>query len=86
MNKLSKVRKLRCWVCFALTLVLSGCLPGPRYTRPPTVADTAPAFIRSATLREAGIAADAEPELSRWWERFADPVTVQLVERVLDES
>ena len=92
MNKLSKVSKrnqrsqIRFWIYFALTLVLSGCLPGPRYTRPPTVADTAPAFIRSAALREAGIDADAEPELSRWWERFADPVTVQLVELALENN
>ena len=66
-----------------LTLLLSACLPGPRYTRPPTVADTAPTFVHASALTEAGIDAQAEPQLSRWWERFADSVTVELVELAL---
>ena len=95
MDKLSKVSKInrtsqrsmiRFWAWFALMLVLNGCLPGPRYTRPATVVDTSSAFIRSAALREAGIDAHAEPELSRWWEGFADPVTVQLVELALENN
>lgn len=70
----------------ALTILLSACLPGPRYTRPPTVADTAPSFVHSAALAEAGIDASAEPQLSRWWERFADSATTQLVELALENN
>ena len=70
----------------ALTILLSACLPGPRYTRPPSVADTAPSFVHAAALAEAGIDANAEPRLSRWWEQFADPVTVQLVELALENN
>lgn len=84
--KTLSISKARLLGGFALIFLLNGCLPGPRYTRPATVADTATTFVRSTALQEAGIDAQAEPRLSRWWERFADPVTVQLVELALENN
>jgi len=62
-------------------LLAGGCMIGPEYERPKTMAETATRFVHAD-----GRAPDAnEPQVvDRWWERFGDPVTADLVRRALD--
>ncbi len=60
--------------------VLSGCMVGPDYSRPKTVAVDGDEYVwASGHLRDI----NSLPEMYRWWENFADPVTASLVEEAL---
>lgn len=67
----------------AAAALVSGCKVGPDYSRPETPAETAPAFVN---------APDPVPEVNavetddRWWERFGDPTTAELVREALENN
>jgi outer membrane protein, multidrug efflux system len=72
-------RRLLC--SLGCVLLAGGCMIGPDYERPKTMAETATRFVHAD-----GRAPDTnEPQgPDRWWERFGDPVTADLVRRALD--
>lgn len=71
-------------ICYLLSigllLVSAGCMVGPGYKRPQTVADTAEGYFYAGRhLRDANDDAGA----GKWWERFADDTTTVLVREAL---
>ena len=63
--------------------IISGCTVGPDYTRPQTIAENAKGYINAdKSLQDANIA----PETGRWWERFADQATIDLVQEALNNN
>ena len=63
-----------------MVLLTGGCLVGPDYERPETVAETAPGFVHAqAQAQDANQAEQVDP----WWGRFGDPVTADLVREAL---
>ena len=70
-------------LCVVSLLLLAGCLVGPDYERPETVADTAERFVNTdAPPQDIN---DVEPA-NRWWERFGDSVTADLVVETLKSN
>ncbi len=70
------VRALAAAAAFYGSLVLAGCTLGPDPEIPPaTAADQAPAFVNAPPSES------VPPD--DWWRHFADPPTVELVERAL---
>lgn len=70
-------------VSLAAALAMGGCLVGPDYSRPQTPADGAASFLNAS---EPSPDVNAVDGFDRWWERFGDPVTVELVEEVLESN
>jgi multidrug efflux system outer membrane protein len=70
------------WVALGLMGLTAGCMVGPKYKRPETVADRAGHFVnvpKAAEVNEVNV-----PD--EWWKRFGDPVTADLVTRALREN
>jgi multidrug efflux system outer membrane protein len=63
--------------------VLSGCMLGPDYERPETVAGEGRRFIRTPVE---WIDANDVVAIGRWWESFGDPVIGELVEEALEKN
>jgi len=61
-------------------LFICGCMVGPDYSRPKTLAETAQKYVYAD-----GNSADVnDPNaINRWWQNFADDVTVELVNEAL---
>ena len=77
-------RRVLVRICYllklGLLLVSAGCMVGPGYKRPQTVADTAEGYFYAGRhLRDANDDAGA----GKWWERFADDTTTVLVRKAL---
>ncbi len=67
----------------AICLLVSGCMVGPNYKRPQTTASTAPGYIYADRhSQDSNDVAGA----GRWWERFGDPTTTQLVSLALQNN
>ncbi|UCC22216.1 MAG: efflux transporter outer membrane subunit [Planctomycetota bacterium] len=64
-------------------IVLTGCMVGPDYERPQTTADTAAGYVYAGDYPKDCIDIDT---IDRWWERFADPVTTELVNQALNNN
>lgn len=65
------------------SLIFSGCLVGPKYSRPETAADTSEGFINTdGHIEDVNDAAFND----RWWESFGDPVTSELVREALEKN
>lgn len=81
------MRAQLCTICLLLSAcvvtMLAGCMVGPDYTRPQTIAETAHEYVYAGE-HPAG-ANDVRP-VGRWWERFGDPVTTQLVHQALENN
>ncbi len=61
----------------------AGCKVGPKYSRPETPAETSGAYFHAgANKQDVNDFADAD----RWWDRFGDPTTAQLVCRALENN
>jgi multidrug efflux system outer membrane protein len=71
-------------VFFVISCVMfSGCLVGPRYSRPETPAETSEAFFHAgANEQDVNDFTDAD----RWWEGFGDPTTAELVRQALENN
>jgi multidrug efflux system outer membrane protein len=67
----------------AICLVVSGCMVGPDYQRPQTLADTSEGYVYiSKHSPDSNDVADVD----RWWERFGDTTTTQLVSQALENN
>ena len=62
---------------------VAGCMVGPKYSRPKTAADESTGYVRS---REHSTDVNDLEQTNRWWERFGDPTTATLVEKVLENN
>lgn len=65
-----------------MSLISSGCIQGPDYQRPSTIADGTMDFIHSNTLSPESETDPNDP----WWLNFGDPVTTQLVQQALKNN
>jgi multidrug efflux system outer membrane protein len=84
-----------CALCSCGILTLGGCLVGPDYKRPETAAQTATNFVNAPKGVEdvnvpgepnQPVDANSIAEQDRWWMRFGDPVTVDLVNDALKNN
>lgn len=73
-------------------LLTSGCVVGPVYQRPPTVADGEEPFVNApgsgATVDPASLPASAPTSLddAPWWRSLGDPLTDRLVAEALESN
>ena len=67
-------------LCSVAALLLSGCLVGPGYVRPPVATETRWLESSDPAIRT------EPPETARWWEIFSDPILVRLVEMAYAEN
>ena len=75
------MRRLHCAVLFLVLSLAAGCTLGPDPERPHTAADEAGSFANAPLVE-----VSQEVDLSPWWKRFGDEVTVDLVELALAEN
>jgi multidrug efflux system outer membrane protein len=80
--------KKRFGAIFGLVLVLgavmlAGCMVGPDYSRPETVAQTDSGFFHAGNHDQDVNNLD---RLDRWWRRFGDTTTAVLVERAIENN
>ena len=73
----------RSWVTLGLLLPVAGCMVGPKYKRPETIAARVDRFA-NAPQETPDANEVAKPDL--WWERFGDPTTAELVKRALEQN
>lgn len=74
-------------ICLSLlaciVTMLAGCMVGPDYTRPQTVGETAHEYVYAGEHPQD--TNDVAP-VGRWWQRFGDPLTTQLVSVALENN
>ena len=64
-------------------LALTGCVVGPDYKRPQTIADAAPEYFYAGKhLQDPNNVWPA----GQWWQRFGDPTTTRLVTQALENN
>jgi NodT family efflux transporter outer membrane factor (OMF) lipoprotein len=74
---------LRVFLYSAIATMAGGCMMGPKYSRPKTPAETATTFVHAKeTVQDVN---DLQ-QMDRWWERFGDPVTADLVRQALESN
>ena len=73
------------WCLFtaSLTILLEGCMVGPKYSRPVTPAETVTGYVRVGENKQ--VIKDIE-SINQWWVRFGDPITSDLVRRALESN
>ena len=81
------MKKLSCSIFLVFfvfgILLLSGCMVGPKYSKPETAADTNDGFFNAGTHEQN--VTDFN-EVDSWWERFGDETTAELVRRALENN
>jgi len=75
--------KICCLLAAGFLTLLSGCMVGPKYSRPKTAADTNDGFFEAGSHIEDVNALD---RMHRWWERFGDKTTTELVLKALQNN
>ncbi len=70
-------------LCASVAVLATGCMVGPKYTRPETAADTNDGYFQAG---ESGIDVNDFGAAETWWQRFGDPVTVALVREMLENN
>ncbi|MBN2313335.1 MAG: efflux transporter outer membrane subunit [Sedimentisphaerales bacterium] len=76
------------WIIYALSLVVIslssvGCMVGPDYSRPETVAGQSDGFVHADGHNQD---VNDVNDMDRWWEQFGDPITVSLVREALEKN
>lgn len=77
------VRRYIRMLCLTAAVLTGGCMVGPDYSRPTTPADEATNFVNGS---------ESKPDVNevkpsgRWWERFGDPITAELVRDALERN
>lgn len=74
------IRSLILVICVFVVTTFSGCMVGPKYSRPMTAAETDFGFYHSADHKED---VNGLEIVDRWWEHFGDPVTASLVQEAI---
>ncbi|MHC4113898.1 MAG: efflux transporter outer membrane subunit [Planctomycetota bacterium] len=64
-------------------MMVCGCMVGPEFKRPVTLAETAKKYVYAD---EAFGDANGSGSISRWWERFGDSTTSELVHQALSNN
>ena len=73
-----------CWLFFALSITMfSGCMVGPNYSRPRTIADTSDGYFHAGKHNQD---VNDLSDVDRWWEGFGDPTTAILVQQMLENN
>lgn len=73
-----------CWLSLVVIFVGStGCMIGPDYSRPETVAETSDRFVHSGDHNRD---VNDVNDMDRWWEQFGDPITETLVREALEKN
>jgi multidrug efflux system outer membrane protein len=73
-----------CYMFLALSVaVLSGCMLGPKYSRPETVADSNEPYVHSGSRNRD---VNELEQIDNWWEQFGDPTTTALVRQTLENN
>jgi multidrug efflux system outer membrane protein len=70
-------------ICASVAILATGCMVGPKYSRPKTAADTNDGYFQAA---EPAIDVNDFGDTETWWRRFGDPVTVTLVREMLENN
>ena len=70
-------------IALAAVVCFSGCMVGPKYERPDTAAQTGDGFFYSGKHKQD---INELENIYRWWERFGDETTTQLVSRALENN
>ncbi len=66
-----------------VSVAVCGCMVGPDYQRPQTVAETAEGYIYAGEhLQDI----NGVGGIGKWWERFGDPTTTELVHQALTSN
>jgi len=74
-----------CFLSIFSLVVFSGCMVGPKYSRPESVADTADGFIHAG--KHSQDVNDIEQiGIDNWWVRFGDSTTSVLVRQALENN
>jgi multidrug efflux system outer membrane protein len=68
---------------YMLCVTLTGCMVGPEYSRPETAADTSDGYFHAGEHTED---VNDFADIDRWWERFGDPATADLVHQALKNN
>ena len=74
-----------CFLSIFSLIELSGCKVGPKYSRPETIAETAAGYVRPG-IHNQDVNSVQGIEVDRWWVRFGDSVTSDLVRRAMENS
>lgn len=78
-----QLRSMSSLFIVAVCVLCAGCMVGPKYSRPPTPAETSDAYQRAGThARDVNDFNDVD----RWWEQFGDPPTALLVREALENN
>ncbi len=81
--RLSVVSLWRLLLWGLVPVIAGGCMMGPKYSRPETPADTATSFVNAPPQPTE---VNEVSTYDQWWERFGDPVTVELVREALTNN
>ncbi len=73
----------RQWTALGLLLPVAGCMVGPKYKRPETIANR---VDRYANAPQQTLDANDVKKPDLWWERFGDPTTAELVKKALEQN
>ncbi len=71
------------WTALAFLSLAAGCMVGPKYKRPETMADR---VDRYANAPQKTLDVNEVEKPDQWWERFGDPTTAELVRRALEQN
>lgn len=66
-----------------MCVISTGCMVGPDYSRPETVADQTEGFVHAEGHNQD---VNDVNDMDRWWEQFGDPITVSLVREALEKN
>ena len=81
MLRSSAITKTYIIILLAAAFALPGCMVGPDYQRPETIADTSPGYVYVDKTEP-----DDPNSIGKWWLRFGDETTVQLVNLALKNN
>lgn len=81
---MTKKQVSKCLLVYvSIAVAGAGCMVGPKYKRPQTVADTNDGFFNAGDhITDVNDFGDDR----MWWERFGDPITAELVRRMLESN
>jgi len=72
------------WLFFVMVCTMFvGCMVGPDYSRPETAADSSDGYFHAGANNED---VNDFAEIDRWWERFGDPATAELVNEAIKNN
>ncbi len=73
----------RLWTALVFLWLTAGCMVGPKYKRPETMANRVDGY---ANAPQKTLDANEVGQPDQWWERFGDPTTADLVKRALEQN